>query len=390
MARTPEVPVSGKVLEWARRQRGLTIPVAAKRLGITEDRVAEIETGDRRPSLAQLRKMSEVYKRPLIVLLLDEPPKTFQPLADYRSLPEADRGDYSPQLLDEIRRAEQQQEIYSELSSELGLLHETAVLPKSTQSPDDLAKEIRFFLQVTYPEQQRWTSPQVAYNEWRSRVESKGILVLEASRVDLSEMRGFSLSERQPFVIVVNGQDSPRGKVFTLLHELAHLCSRQAGICDLHPYGRPGSQDTEIYCNAVAGEALLPKGILTGLEVVQQHTPGQRWADEELTALESIAGGASQEAILRRLLDMGLASRTEYEERRKEFQEKYQEYRRARNSKSKGGPPPHRMQLRDRGKPFIRSVLHAYAEGIVSLSDVADLAGVRVKHLDKMQKEAFR
>jgi Zn-dependent peptidase ImmA (M78 family) len=380
-ATTPRISVSGDVLRWARQQRGLTPEVAAKRLQISEAKLADFESGSSSPTIAQLRKMSEKYRRPLIVLLLDEPPTAFTPLRDFRSLPDADRDVYSPELSDAIKRATQQQEIYLELSEDLDRQVSAPALPADEGTIEEVATELRAGLGVTAALQRTWSDPKKALAEWRSRIESLGILVLETSDVSMKEMRGFSLRERLPQVVVLNGHDSERGKVFTLLHELAHLTLRQTGVCDLHQRSR-SSDDVEIRCNAIAGETLLPVAELRQNQVVQSHPSNTEWSDDELGRIASIAGGASREAILRRLLQMGLASREEYEA--------YEEWRRARSRKSTGGPPPYRVQLRDRGRPFMRSVFEAYADGYVNLSEVVDLAGVRTKHLDTLQREAFK
>jgi Zn-dependent peptidase ImmA (M78 family)/transcriptional regulator with XRE-family HTH domain len=389
MAADQESIISCDVLRWAREQRGMSIGLAAKRLQISEDRLLEIESGTRQPTMAQLRNMSDKYKRPLIVLLLDEPPTTFTPLRDFRLLPTGETGVFSPELLDEIKRADQQQEIFAELKGDMGELLLRPKLPIGTKDQIVLAAGIRKLLGVTYEQQKKWTDPRVAFTEWRQRIESLGILILEASRVPMSEMRGLSLSSHLPLVIVLNGLDSPRGKIFTMLHELTHLCLRDPGVCDLHP-SRRGTADVEIFCNAVAGETLLPTATLEALSVVQEHVASSLWSDAEIESIASVCGGASHDVILRRLLDLGRLSRPEFESRRKVLQEAYEEFRKNRSRKKDGGgPPPYRMQLRDRGRPFICSVFDAYAEGHINLSEVVDLAGVRTKHLANMQREAY-
>lgn len=390
MGVSKRVEISGPVVAWAREQRGLPLGVAAKRIGISTDRLASIEAGEAQPTMAQLKAMSEKYKRPLIVLLLDEPPRTFTALRDFRRLPEAQLGEYSPELRDELRRAEQQQEIFAELRAQLS---EPLHRPKLTGMSDDVARSAnltRQLLDVQPHEQSRWSDPRVAFMSWRSRIEALGILVLETSRVHMHEMRGFSLSERLPYVVVVNGEDSPRGKIFTMLHELAHLSRRQPGVCDLHSRST-GDSDVEILCNAVAGETLLPTSMLVSMLAYRRHKTNTPWADVDVERVVQAAGGASTEVVLRRLVEMREVSSSEYERRRDELHEQYEEWRRERanRSKGKGGPPPSRVQLRDRGRPFVRTVFEAYADGFVNLSEVVDLTGVRTKHLTAMQHEAF-
>lgn len=389
MSRTPEISVTPEVLKWAREQRALSVELAAKRAGVSESKLAAIESGEANPSIAQLRKLGQIYRRPMIVLLLDEVPTTFQPLSDYRRLPDSDLNHYSPELLDEIKRAEEQQKTYVELAQALDISVDVATLPSNTQNVASLAGSLRSLLGVTDSEQRTLASKEEAFGFWRSKVESLGILVLETSRVKMSEMRGFSLVDRVPPVIVLNGQDSPRGKIFTLLHELCHLCLRDSGVCDLHSRPR-SSDDVETFCNAVAAATILPETFVRNLQVVTSHEFGQPWTQDELTQLRGVAGGASTEAVLRRLVDLGLASREQYESERDRLLEEYEEFRKHRSQKSTGGPPRHRMQLRDRGRPFVRSVFEAYSDGVLTLSDVSDLVGLRVKHLDKLQEEAFR
>jgi Zn-dependent peptidase ImmA (M78 family) len=390
MSRTPDVSVSGSVLKWARDQRGLSIEIAAKRSNISEEKLIEVEADRGRPSLAQLRNLAETYRRPLIVLLLNEVPTSFQPLTDYRRLPESDRNAYSPELRDEIKRAIQQRMIFNEISEAMENVVAEPRLPSISGDSQALALQIRERLKINQEELRSYREGDEAFSFWRSKIEELGILVLEASRVEMSEMRGFSVADRLPFVIVVNGSDSARGKIFTLVHELAHLCLRNDGVCDLHSNPRQ-KDDLEIYCNAVAGQVLVPDTFLTNLMVVQRHIAGQAWSDDELKGIRDVAGGASSEAILRRLLDLGRATKAEYEKFRMRASASYDEYRQNRkNKKSKGGPPPHRMQLRDRGRPFVRSVFNAYGEGYLSLSDVTEFVGLRVKHLEKLQQEAFK
>jgi Zn-dependent peptidase ImmA (M78 family)/DNA-binding XRE family transcriptional regulator len=389
MSEASTFQVAPTVLVWAREQRGLSVDDAARLLQIKPATLAVLEAGDKQPSLSQLRRMSDKYKRPLIVLLLDEPPKSFTPLKDFRRLPAVELGDFSPQLHDEIKRALDQQEIYIDLKRQLGQSIERPDLPRDPQNATRLASEILILLGVTTSIRQGWAQPRIALSEWRSRVESLGILVLETSRVKLKEMRGFSLSESSPPVIVLNGEDSERGKIFTMLHELAHLCMRQPGVCDLHSRSK-ANDDVEIYCNAVAGQVLLPQTLLESLTVYRAHSVQGAWSDQDVDSIVRIVGGASREVVLRRLLDNGKISRLDYEQRREQLQQEYEEFRDQRRRKSKGGPLPHYIQLRDRGRPFIRSAFEAYADGFVSLSQLVDLAGVRTKYLQNMQTEAYK
>lgn len=73
--------VESSVLRWARESCGLTEVAAARKLGLPDDRVAAWEVGEVVPTIAQLRKAAEVYKRSLAVFFLSEPPEGLTPYA---------------------------------------------------------------------------------------------------------------------------------------------------------------------------------------------------------------------------------------------------------------------------------------------------------------------
>ena len=77
-------------------------------------------------------------------------------------------------------------------------------------------------------------------------------------------MLGFSFAEPVLPVIAVNRKVRPNGQIFTLLHEFVHLMLRQSSICDIdeEPPRPPEEQRIEVFCNRVAGAALVPAGVL--------------------------------------------------------------------------------------------------------------------------------
>lgn len=83
------------------------------------------------------------------------------------------------------------------------------------------------------------------------------------------------------------------------------------------------------------------------------------WDDETLVQL-SRRWGVSREAVLRRLVTLNRASYEFYRIKRQEYLAAYAAQREEERDKrrgSTGGPPPYRMAVRDRGKPYVRLVL---------------------------------
>jgi Zn-dependent peptidase ImmA (M78 family) len=243
-------------------------------------------------------------------------------------------------------------------------------------------------LGIPLNEQFSWRSPDESFAGWLQAVEALGALVLRTSEVPFEEMRGFSISSGQIPVIVVNALDWPRGQVFTLLHEFAHLMLRQGGLCDLLEPDSKEGREVEAWCNAVAGATLMPKEQFLDNPVIGP-TGVREWDDETLVQL-SRRWGVSREAVLRRLVTLNRASYEFYRIKRQEYLAAYaaqREEERDKRRQSTGGPPPHRMTVRDRGKPYIRLVLDAYHREAISASSAANLLNLRLKHFAAIERE---
>ncbi len=71
MARSVEALVNADMLRWARDSAGFDLDVAAKKIGVPSDKLFLWEEGDSRPTIKQLFKLSNVYKRPANIFYLD-------------------------------------------------------------------------------------------------------------------------------------------------------------------------------------------------------------------------------------------------------------------------------------------------------------------------------
>ncbi len=390
MGRSIEAIVNPEVLVWARKSSRLTVDIAAKKLGVSPERLNEWESGTLRPTINQLRKMGEVYKRPLAVFYLAEPPKTFDVMRDFRRLPDGADRDISPDLAIEIRKALYRRGAAIQLVQELNDV--TPIIDLAINLEDDresTATAIRDYLGVTLRSQFAWLDRRMAFNAWKSAIEARGVLVFQTERVPLDEMRGMSIGDSAQLVIVLNGQDSLNGKMFSLTHEFVHLLLHNGGICDLDEHG--DTAKIEAFCNHVAGAVLVPASSLTRETLVVQHTSGD-WSNDELNALAN-RYKVSTETLLRRLVLIGRASKAFYEAKRKEFLALYAEQRRLEREamKDSGGHPAYyRLLIRANGIRYTRLVLSAYYDSTISASELSDLLGMRLKHLASIEREVFR
>lgn len=384
--RSAEAIVKPELLRWARDSSGLSVEAAAKKVQVKAERLRSWETGESRPTIKQLRKLGRAYKRPIAVFYLSEAPKDFQAMHDFRRLPGEFDTKESPELRLAIRQARYRREVALELFESLGEQAPRFDLSASLDDdPEATAATARDALGVTFEEQKRWKGRYGALNGWRSVVESLGVLVFQASGVSVDEMRGFSLSERPLPAITLNSKDSPRGRLFTLMHELTHLMLHREGICDLveAPGRSPADQRIEVFCNHVAGAVLVPDDLLLSQPEVEEQDPTEEWTPDQLARLISTFG-VSEEVILRRLLILGRTTHAFYRARRAELESRYERIR-----APSGAPPPDVLSVSRSGRLFAGLVLGAYRQGKITSRDLSDYLEIRLKHLPKVEERVL-
>ena len=385
------ITVEPRVMVWARESVGLDEPLAAKKLGVSESILSAWETGELAPTIVQLRRASNEYKRPLAVLLLPEPPEDFSPLRDFRDLADDGRP-WSTHLHGEFRRAMAQRDVALELSEASPQVSSEPSLP--TVSPgigaEDAGASLRAFLGVSFDQQLGFSTPHEALNAWVAASEARGIIVIHTERVPMEEARGFSISEWPYPVIAINGSDYPRGRIFTLLHEHAHLAANLGGLCDLHESQRsaaPTDDGFEHYSNQVAASALMPASMVLADPMTADVDSSYEWSLDDL-ADRSARLSVSSEAFLLRLITIGRASWETYWKRKPDFQQEFEaakELDRERSRGSDSGPSYYVVKARNLGHAYAASVLDAYRGDLISSRDVAEYLYIKFSQLSKLE-----
>lgn len=386
---TARADIDPLLLRWARESIGYSIEEAAAKLRLSGgvDQLEAWEDGDGGPTVAQLRKAAQVYRRPLAVFFLPEPPRDFQAMHDFRRVPGSEAGRWSPNLRSAVIRAGEQREALRELAAILG--DDPSPVPEVaiSEDTDAVAARVRALIGIPLEEQVRWGRPDVALKTWIGAVEATGVLVLQAQRIDVEEMRGFALSDDSVAVIVLNGADSRRGRVFTLIHEFVHVVLHSSGVCDLFPIEEARSEvdRTEVFCNQVAASVLLPKDEFLADRLVADRE-GEDWDDLLLKQLQD-RYSVSREVILRRLLTLGKTTFRFYQEKREEFIKEYKDLKEKRRAGKKPRVPYYRLKVRDLGRPYVELALDAYRGRAISTSEAADYLDVPVRGIERIEQE---
>jgi len=368
--------INPAALVWAREVRGMPLEIAAKKIGVSTNKLKAFEAGEASPTIRQLLNIGRVYRKPTAFFYLLNLPEKPERLHDYRRLPDI-TAPPSPELMDAILRAKERR--FDAIELNLMLDREIPVFELSAHpemQPSGLAANIRRILDISVMQQQSWREPYTALRSWITAAESIGILVFQFSGVELDDARGFSIAEHPLPVVAINGKDWPRPKIFTLIHEIAHIALGASGICDLHVADDKG-RSIEIFCNEVAGEMLIPNANLHAEPLVRRHRSAY-WNDEELQEL-SERYSVSYEVVLRRLLSLGYTTIDFYQTKRRDFIAASI----AARERARGFLPPSRRILRDNGRAFTSLVRQAHSADLITDLDVSRLlGGVKLQHVD--------
>lgn len=177
----------------------------------------------------------------------------------------------------------------------------------------------------------------------------------------------------------LNGADWPRGKVYTLLHEVSHVGFRSNGLCDLQ---HTEDARLERLCDTVAAAALMPAPVFlrsAGKIPSESLTP-------ELARAIGNEFGASGESALLRMVELDIATWEDYWRLKPEFDSAYAAYKAAERERNadRDSPIYYQVKRRDLGRRFISLMVAAHREDVLSSRDLAQLLEVTYDKVPKL------
>jgi len=386
MAASIPALVNPPLLAWAREQSGYAPEPVAKRLSIKPERLLAWERGDLKPTVRQAEELARFYQRPFGVFFLPQPP-TLPPLsAEYRRLPGVEPGVESPELRLALRVMSQRREIALELLEELGgVITEFNTAAHLTENANEVGRRLREKLGVTIQEQLAWKEDWEAWRRWREAVESAGVLVFQFPKVPLSQLRGVSLLRSPLPAIGVNSKESaPGSRIFTLLHELAHVA------LTLGNEEKPALTETrnaedwskvERFAEEAASTAIIPENTLA--EFLNRMSVVRDAWDVEL--VRKLAGKfrVTALAMATRLRVAGAMTWNGYGR----WKSAWAAYLATLSPRSSGFASPVDKTLGRAGRPLARLVIEALDSNRITAVDACHHLDLRFEHFDKLRSE---
>lgn len=278
-------------------------------------------------------------------------------------------------------------------NAELGI-HCVEFAPTSPKCNDPIiwAKSIRDFFEISLEKQYKSPSPRQFYLYLRNQVENKGVFIHCFTDVPIEDARGFAIYDQLYPIVGINDEDRPPAKSFSIIHEIVHLYKRESSLCNdmFNPHSK---QSEEVFCNAVAGELLVPT---EALAVVLKKGHYTKPYSKDIIAAIANRFSVSREVVVRRLMDTGRIGELEYhtymDDFTRELEVEREKQRIARQNGAKSGF--HKdvgLTAFDRTSPSICRALYAgFVDDIYSKRDIAHHLSISEKHIDRFLSEVSK
>lgn len=378
MTSSVHIAVNGRVLRWARESIALDKTNASKILKIALTKLEQLESGQKTPTVDDLKAMSKTYKRTIATLLLKEPPLEKPLPKDRRTVNSEQLGHFHDKTILAVRKARaftaSLLTLKEENSSPLIHFNYKASL---SEDPSSIAKRFREEQQLD--EIRSIENATFALEAFIEKVESVGVAVFQLSLTQ-DNLRGFSLIDEPIPVIAIKRNEQTSAKVFTLFHELAHIILRDEGSCDIN--FSPDAQQIEKWCNAFAAELLVPADALLKQDIVADQITASRkeWDRKDLISIAT-KFHVGPLMILRRLLDLNLTTQTFYNQ-------KHQLWNRPSFGRSKNpeGRNIAKETIKEKGRTYVHLAFEAFDNNKIDLKDLSDYLGVKLSYISKARQ----
>lgn len=384
-------PVTPAVMKWARETARYTLRESANQLKRPISDIEEWENGKLLPTMPQARRAAKLYRRPLAAFYLPAPPKGWQILRDFRTLPSGSEIEYSREFEFLIRLVRTRQEWISSYLNNQG--YESIDIYNYDHInfvPLELAEVIKQHIQITVGDIENCKSKYDALRLWIKKSEDSGIFIFRGRNIDLEEARGFALVDDYAPCIFINSNDAYSAQIFTIVHELAHLWINQPGISNLEKQGsKPDKESFEIeqFCNQVAAFILLEPNMFI-----------QKWSEiyHEKSSIEDNINNisnyfkVSRTTIARRLLQESIISSKRYKILQNNFYLEWLDYCKKEKIRQKEGKMPpiyYPKKISELGKSYSRAVLGAYLSNDVTGRDAAVLLDMKINNFPKFAEK---
>jgi Zn-dependent peptidase ImmA (M78 family)/DNA-binding XRE family transcriptional regulator len=370
--------INPDILIWARRRSQLSQSVLAKKMSTSAETLNKWEMGQKAPTIRQAQAIAAKTHIPLGYLYLNEPPIERLDLPDLRTVNGIQPNSPSSELLELAALMRERVSWYAEYLRDQGLTSNNCVGRRSsTEDVNQIVNDIRRILAISEGD---YSADQDKYLRLLiKKIEQAGILVMKQATIrnhrhlSVSEFRGFAISDPVAPLIFINFADVSCARLFTLIHELAHIWLGQSGISDAHP---DTDKAIEIKCNAIAAQFLVPED-----QFLSSWQNERSWMENILQLRRQFR--TSRWVIARRAESLGKITLPQYREYTAELRAEYVE----RDKNRKDGGDFYITKKSQISKPFSKAIVSEALSGKLLLREAGQLLDMRPPHVMKYAQE---
>jgi len=390
-----EAPINSSILVWARKSSGMEIEDVIQKLGkkiqrLNKELLNSWETGDQYPTLKQLQILADLYKRPLASFFLTRIPLEEPLPKDFRTLDSKRAYRLTHRIRFAIRWARRVQKISSSLLTDINkeykFKYQKYLL---SEDPISLSEKIRSDFNYSKETQLKLKTENDAFEYLRAKIEGTGVIILKTPSqysFPVDQARALSFVDREPYVILINNKDLTCAKIFSLIHEFAHLLIRETSLCNTEYIDSNNStflEKTEVFCNQFASNFLVPDQLIKSYNLKSILLEEDAYLDVTLNQL-SHEFKVSKHVILRKLLDLNLINSNIY-------RNKVASWRNNKLPRGKqfGKNVPSINALKTNGLKYSGLVLEAYKNDRITYSDASDYLNLKSKYLPQLEHLVF-
>lgn len=329
-------------------------------------------SGEKVPTFNQIEEASRATGIPLGYFFLSTPPKEDRTLLEYRTVDSLELEKPSRNLLDTIHDMEQIQEwaknqMVADGFSELEFVGSMA----EVNEVGVFVTQIRRVLDLPRDWFTSSKTPADSFRSLRSKISDAGVIVMMNGIVgnnthrplEINEFRAFAIADEYAPLIFINSNDSINGKLFSLLHEFAHILIGKNNFFNDRYSAQGRVNQIETICNAAAADILVPSDLFVEKwnEVISEND-----AKTTISALAKYFK-CGITVIARKALDHGYITSQEYTQISQLAVYLYNEQRK--KAKENPGGDYYRTAASRIDQRFFRMLAGSVAEGKTLYSD---------------------
>lgn len=394
---------TGSVVRWLMEKAAVTLEDVARETRIDLEKIRQLIDGQKKATQQDIYQLAQFFKISPAIIALGQIPDRYELekyVHDFRGKKGSKLSRNARALalhlfrtIDVYRSAfrTSRKEFVGQFQNQ----YQSAV--KTGLSSPDLVYEIIDAIQVllNLPQlQEKAQNTTDFYHRLLYRLENLGVNVVESSivgtktrwKIPVQDFEGLAIADPYlPTIFIHTGIAVTKGRrIFTLVHEFAHLLTGNSAI-DYPSFSMEAAH--EDFFNRVTSEALMPKEKFS--HYWEEFSKNSSNADETVNKLHQVFK-TSIEAIYYRSYKMGYISLRQYKLARAKALEKT--HKRKEGTKNTGGGPSFWDLLPARfGRLYVHTILQAVQDRRISIHEGAEYMGIHTitlyRYLEKLRSE---